>query len=83
MKRLELRNVPAADVAHYLLTFFDGATQPDGAITGEGWHVRFEDGEPIIFKPATRVPVLFIHITGPRTDETAAFIIRKTMRGGG
>ncbi len=83
MRRLELRNVPAKFIRDYLLTEFDGAEQPDGSVTGEGWVVRFEAGEPVRFGPNTRVPVLFVEIDGTAVGPVTTFVIRKSMRGGG
>ncbi len=83
MKRLELRNVPAQFIRDYLLTEFEGTEQPDGSVTGDGWMVRFEDGEPVRFAPNTLVPVLFVEIDGAQTGPVTTFVMRKSMRGGG
>lgn len=83
MKRLELRNVPAGLIRGYLLSDFGGAAQPDGSVMGDGWVVRFEDGAPVRFGPHTVVPVLFVEIDGSEVERAAAFVIRKSMRGGG
>lgn len=83
MKRLELRNVPEDLIRGYLLSDFRGAPQDDGSIRGDGWTVRFEDGQPVRFGPNTVVPVLFVEIDGPDAGRATAFVMRKSMRGGG
>lgn len=83
MRRLELRNVPADLIRGYLLSEFQGVSQRDGTVVGEGWAVRFEDGEPVRFGPHTVVPVLFVEIDGPEVERATAFVIRRSMRGGG
>ena len=83
MRRLELRNVPAEFIRNYLLSEFDGAEQPDGSVTGDGWVVRFETGEPVRFGPNTLVPVVFVEIEGTDTGPVTTFVMRKSMRGGG
>ena len=83
MKRLELRNVPEELIRGYLLSDFEGIQQPDGSVRGDGWVVRFEDGEPVRFGPHTVVPVLFVEIDGADVERATAFVIRKSMRGGG
>ena len=83
MKRLELRNVPADLIRGYLLSEFGGREQPGGSIEGEGWVVRFEEGEPVRLGPNTVVPVLFVEIDGPDVERATAFVIRRSMRGGG
>lgn len=83
MKRLELRNVPAELIRGYLLSEFHGRARADGSIAGEGWSVRFEDGEPVRFGPNTVVPVLFVEIDGPDVERATAFVMRRSMRGGG
>lgn len=83
MRRLELRNVPADFITDYLLAEFHGTRQPGGSVTGNGWVVRFVDGEPVRFGPHTLVPVLFIEIEGTDTGAVTAFVMRKSMRGGG
>ncbi|MBA4181480.1 MAG: hypothetical protein C0506_12895 [Anaerolinea sp.] len=83
MKRLELRNVPAKLIRGYLVSEFGGGEQPDGSVEGEGWVVRFEDGEPVRFGPHTVVPVLFVEIEGSEAGRATAFVIRRSLRGGG
>lgn len=83
MRRLELRNVPADFIRGYLLGEFEGKRQTDGSVTGNGWVVRFEDGEPVRFGPNTLVPVLFVEIEGADVERATAFVMRKSMRGGG
>ena len=81
MTRLEVRNLPAEQIAGYLVDELGGAPG-DGAVSGEGWTVRFVRGEPALVGHF-RVPVLFIDVDGPREQEVATFVRRKTMRGGG
>lgn len=81
MTRLEVRNLPAGQIAAYLTAEL-GGTERDGTVTGDGWSVRFVRGEPAAVG-RFRVPVLFVDIEGAREDEVAAFVRRKTMRGGG
>lgn len=83
MRRLELRNVPANFIRDYLLSEFRGTRQAGGSVTGNGWIVRFEDGEPVRFGPHTLVPVLFIEIEGTDVEPVTAFVMRRSMRGGG
>ncbi|GAB4320792.1 MAG: hypothetical protein Kow0010_00820 [Dehalococcoidia bacterium] len=81
MTRLEVRNLPAVQIATCLVDELGGA-QHDGGVSGDGWTVRFVRGEPAMVG-RFRVPVLFIEVDGPREQEVAAFVRRKTMRGGG
>lgn len=83
MRRLELRNVPAELIRGHLVSDFEGTRQEDGSVTGDGWAVRFEDGEPVRFGPHTVVPVLFVEIDGPAVERATQFVMRKSMRGGG
>ena len=83
MRRLELRNVPADLIRGYLLREFGGSALPDGSVEGEGWKVSFEDGTPVRFGPHTVVPVLFVQIEGRDFERTTAFVMRRSMRGGG
>lgn len=83
MKRLELRNVPADIIRGYLLSELNGHSGRDGSVEGEGWVVRFEDGEPVRFGPNTVVPVVFVEIDGPAAERATTFVIRRSMRGGG
>ena len=81
MIRLEVRNLPSAQIRDYLVEEFEGVAKGD-QVSGEGWLVRLIDT-----KPATvgkmKVPVLFIEISGPNETAAAQFVKRKTMRGGG
>ena len=81
MIRLEVRNMPAPPLLRALVDEL-GATQDADSAHGDGWRVRFIEGEPVRTKLLT-IPVLFIEIDGVREDEAAAFLRRKTMRGGG
>jgi hypothetical protein len=83
MTRLELRNVPADLLRGYLVAEFGGTVSADGGVHGEGWVVRFIDGDPVRFGPHTVVPVLFVEIEGEREATAKAFVTRKAMRGGG
>lgn len=82
MTRLEVRNVPAVLLARDLRDEFEDMEQADGTVAGDGWLVRFIPGEPVRMG-LTVVPVLFIEISGEREAEAAAFVRRKSMRGGG
>lgn len=81
MMRLEVRNLPPAQIAGYLVDELGGAHR-DGVVTGDGWIVRLTRGEPAAVG-RFRVPVLFVDIDGPREHEVTTFLRRKTMRGGG
>ena len=83
MTRLELRNVPAGLLRGYLVAEFGGTLSDGGDVHGEGWGVRFIEGEPVRFGPHTVVPVLFVEIDGEREAAATAFVTRKSMRGGG
>ena len=83
MTRLELRNVPADLLRSYLVAEFGGTAGEGGDVDGEGWAVRFTEGEPVRFGPHTVVPVLFVEIEGEREAAATAFLTRKSMRGGG
>lgn len=83
MKRLELRNVPEDLIRGYLLSDFHGVPHDDGSIRGDGWIVRFEDGQPVRFGPNTAVPVLFVEIDGADAGRATAFVMGKSVRGGG
>jgi hypothetical protein len=80
--RLEVRNLRPAEIARDLVKEMDGR-EVDGGVDGDGWTVRFVEGEPAAVGPRFRVPVLFIDISGEREAELTAFVRRKTMRGGG
>ena len=77
-----MRNLRPADIARDLLKEMEGR-EVDGGVDGDGWTVRFVEGEPAKVGPRFRVPVLFIDIAGEREAELTAFVRRKTMRGGG
>ena len=77
-----MRNLRPADIARDLLKEMEGR-EVDGGVDGDGWTVRFVEGEPAKVGPRFRVPVLFIDIAGEREAELTAFGRRKTMRGGG
>ena len=81
MTRLEVRNLPLAQLRGYLVDELAGAVEGD-TVRGDGWTVRFVPGDPVATRFAT-IQVLFIEIEGAREDEIAAFMRRKTMRGGG
>ncbi|MEO6398696.1 MAG: hypothetical protein ABIP13_09540 [Tepidiformaceae bacterium] len=83
MTRLELRNVPRELICGYLVDELGGAFQDDGSVSGEGWCVRFEDGDAVRFGPQTLVPVLFVEIDGSDAEQATTFVKRKAMRGGG
>lgn len=77
----------AADLLRaYLHEEYPDEAESNGDITrGPGWQVHFERGEPapIEGSPGSRVPVLFIHVSGEREAEVARFLRQKCMRGGG
>lgn len=77
-----MRNLRPAEIARDLLKEMDGH-EVEGGVDGDGWTVRFVEGEPAKVGPRFRVPVLFIDIAGEREAELTAFVRRKTMRGGG
>ncbi len=77
-----MRNLRPADIARDLLKEMNGR-EVEGGVDGDGWTVRFVEGEPAKVGPRFRVPVLFIDIAGEREAELTAFVRRKTMRGGG
>lgn len=81
MTRLEVRNLPLAQLRGYLVDEMGGAADGD-TVRGDGWTVRFVPGEPVVTRLSS-IPVLFIEIDGAREEEIAAFMRRKTMRGGG
>jgi hypothetical protein len=81
MTRLEVRNLPPADITRDLVREMAGV-ECDGGVDGEGWTVRFVRGEPAGVG-RFKVPVLFIDIAGEREAEVTQFVRRKTMRGGG
>lgn len=81
MQRLEVRNIDTDLIAGYLVAELGG--ERDGmAVRGGGWEVRFVPGEAARVG-GIRVPVVFYEVEGERADEVAAFLRRKTMRGGG
>jgi len=79
--RLELRNIPAREIAESLLAQFGGENGA-GGVTGEGWSVALIAGESA-FVGRFRVPVLFVDVSGAREGEVVQFLRLKTMRGGG
>lgn len=80
--RLEVRNIDAGLIRRYLVDEMAGV--PDGdLVRGDGWLVRFIQGEPVMLGTHTRVPVLFLEVEGERAAEAAYFLRQKTMRGGG
>ncbi|MEK7693231.1 MAG: hypothetical protein AAB349_03485 [Chloroflexota bacterium] len=81
MTRLEVRNLPAGQLRGYLVDELAGVADGD-TVRGDGWVVRFIQGEPARLRLMT-IAVLFIEIEGAREDEVAAFMRNKTMRGGG
>jgi hypothetical protein len=81
MTRLEVRNLPAKEIAAYLVEEMGGAGD-HATVTGDGWIVRLVRGETASVG-RFRVPVLFIDIEGEREDEIARFVRQRTMRGGG
>jgi hypothetical protein len=81
MTRLEVRNLPAGRLRGYLVDELAGVADGD-TVRGDGWVVRFIQGEPVRLRLMT-IAVLFIEIEGAREDEIAAFMRNKTMRGGG
>jgi hypothetical protein len=80
---LELRNVPADIIRRYLLDELDGTAGRDGAVRGDGWVVRFREGDAVRIPPATDVPVLFVDVEGRDERRVTAFVMRKSLRGGG
>ena len=83
MTRLEVRLLPARQLIGYLEAEYGVTNDAGGVVTGEGWSARFVDGEPVVMKTGTKVPVLFVEVEGEREAEVAAFLARMTMRGGG
>lgn len=81
MERLEVRNVETDLIAGYLVREMGGHRQGD-TVEGEGWSVRFVPGESARVG-GIRVPVVFYEVEGEREAEIAAYLRRKTMRGGG
>ena len=81
MTRLEVRNLPVGQLRGYLVDELAGVADGD-TVRGDGWAVRFIQGEPVQLRLIT-IAVLFIEIEGAREDEIAAFMRNKTMRGGG
>ena len=79
--RLELRNLRRGDVAKPLRAERGGVADGD-SVRGEGWVVRFVDGESAQVG-RLRVPVLFVEVEGPMAAEIARFLRLQTMRGGG
>lgn len=81
MQRLEVRNIDTDLIAGYLAAELGGVRDGD-TVQGEGWRVRFVPGEAVRLG-GIRVPVVFYEVDGEREAEVAAFLRRKTMRGGG
>ncbi len=81
MERLEVRNVETALIVGYLVAEL-GGVQAGDTVAGPGWTVRVVPGEAVRVG-SMRVPVVVYEVEGEREAEVAAFLRRKTMRGGG
>jgi hypothetical protein len=81
MERLEVRNVETDLIAGYLVREMGGVREGD-TVRGEGWTVRLVPGESVRLG-GIRVPVVFYEVEGEREADIAAYLRRKTMRGGG
>ena len=60
MTRLEVRNLPAGQLRGYLVDELAGVADGD-TVRGDGWVVRFIQGEPVRLRLMT-IAVLFIEI---------------------
>ncbi len=81
MTRLEIRNLPADEIRRDLLREVGGVAE-GARVAGDGWVVEFVEGEPARLGRML-VPVLFLEVAGEREAEVAAYLRRRTMRGGG
>ena len=81
LTRIEVRNLDPGLIASYLVDEL-GGRQSGQVVDGLGWSVHLVRGQPAGVGKF-RIPVLYLDITGSRQSEVAAFLRRKTMRGGG
>ncbi len=81
MTRLEVRNLPAEEIRRDLLRELGGVAE-GARVTADGWQVEFVQGEPARLGRMV-IPVLFLVVSGEREAEVAAYLRRRTMRGGG
>ncbi|MCA9831992.1 MAG: hypothetical protein R3B97_03235 [Dehalococcoidia bacterium] len=81
LTRIEVRNLDPELIASYLVDELAGH-RSGRVVDGPGWAVHLVRGEQAGVGKF-RVPVLYLDVTGSRQLEVAAFLRRKTMRGGG
>ncbi len=79
--RLEVRNLDPDLIASCLVQEMMGH-RSGSLLSGLGWSAHLVRGRPVGVGRFT-VPVLYLDISGTRHEEIAAFLRRKTMRGGG